>query len=807
MTFWSHFRLAARGWARTPALAAVVIGTLSLGIGATTTAVAIADSVLVQPMPFPDAERLVWVTSYDTRASDSIDVYNSNRMSQFLQWQAHSASFEQLAAWSGTAAPDVYTVTDAGTPQRVNGLRVTQQLLPMLGAAPAIGRLFQAGDDAPDAPQYVLLSHDYWQRQFNSGSDVLGRVIRVDNVPHTIAGVLSASFPLSGSLLAGAPVDIYLPLELDPALDEIGAFMTVLGRLRPAVTLEQARADVNARHAALAAQRGRQWMAATAQRVVPLADLTTREARVPLLLLLGGVGCLLLVACANLANLLLVRSSGRHREMQIRTALGATVGQVFRQTVAESVVLGVAGGIGGVALALALTGVVRNESWLTVARLSEIDLNQPALVFALAMTVATTLLFGSLPLLHLRRSDLADALRAHTGITVSRRAAHTQRFVLVAQVALALLLTAAGSLLVRSFVELINVEPGFRPDRVVAMRIDPAGRLAPSARLLFFNRVLENASSVPGVESAALAIGIPMDRDFTYDVWVPGQPFEPGRDVAFARMVSPGYFATVGIPMASGRDFQASDAANAPLVVAVNETLARRVRTKGIEPLGATLTVSGRPRRVVAIVGDVKHDTLSDAATAEVYVPHAQTPAFFDSYDLVVRASEPDAIVPELRKAIWQVDADQAIGTPVELQELIARTLDAQRLLTTLLGGFAVAALLLAAVGVYGVVGYRLTQRTREIAIRLALGAAPWRVRALAVREAMGYVALGLAAGLPLTLAAGRLIGAFLFGVQAHDVPTLAAASAAVAAAAVAAALIPAQRAARGDAMAALRVE
>ena len=399
-----------------------------------------------------------------------------------------------------------------------------------------------------------------------------------------------------------------------------------------------------------------------------------------------------------------------------------------------------------------------------------------------------------------------ESLRPHAGSTRDRRAAHAQRLALVAQVAVALLLTVTGGLLFRSLVKLIGVDPGFRPERVVAMHIDPAGRLAPAARVPFFNEVLASVSGLPGVESAAVAINLPMDRNMGWDVALPAQPPNtPGND-AFARIVSPAYFRTVGIRVVAGRDFEPRDQLSAPWVMAINETLARRLSRAGREPLGTTLLVNGRPRQVIAVVADVKHQTLRGEAGREFYIPHSQAPGW-QAYDLVVRAADPQDTLPAVREAIWRVDRNQAIGTPIELQQLIDRTLRPHRLLTWLLGGFAATALVLAALGVYGVVGYRVAQRTKEIAIRIALGAPRWRVTSTVLRDALVFVGLGFVAGTPLALGAGNAVRGYLFGVEPQDVVTLVTACSVILAAALLAAYLPARRAPRIDPLATLRAE
>jgi predicted permease len=807
MSHWQTIRVAARTWRRTPALAAAIVGTLAVGIGATTTAFTIAYSILVQPFPFPGADRLVWITTFDSRNDKGSQPFTaSNRLPQFADWQEHLTSFEQIGAWAG-AAPDVFTVTGAETPERVSGLRVTRQLLPMLGGEVANGRLFSVGEDAPGAAQTVVLSDGYWQRRFAADPTIIGRSITIENVPHLVVGVLTPDLPLSGSLFAGAPIDVYLPLTID-GNEDIGGFMAVIGRLRPGVSADQARAELAARQTALSIGKW-QWMTVLAQQVTPLSVLVTRDARRPVLFLFAGVGCVLLMACANLANLLLVRASGRRREMQLRTALGASWSQVLAQTTAESAVLVVIGGSAGLAIAAAALDVLPRVMSVSLPRIGDLQVGWAAIAFAFAACATITLLFGGVALLQLRRRNVLDGLRPHAGITPEPRAVYAQRLALVVQVALVLVLTVTGGLLMRSFIALLDVDPGFNPRGAMAIRVDPAGRLTGPNRLPFFNQVIERVAAVPGVTSAAMTIHVPMgDRpSMGWDAIPQGRAHNPASDSAAGRIVSPGYFTTAGIRLLDGRDFESRDVRDSPLVMAINETFARQIRGEGREPLQTRMLALGNVRQVVAVVADVKHRSLDGNTGREAYIPIAQAPTFFESYDLVVRANDPMALVPAIREAIWEIDRNQALGTPVPLEEYVGRTLRPRQLLTEVIGVFAAAALLLAAFGVYGVVGYRVAQRMKEIAIRVALGAPRWRVTGTVLSDTVIYVGLGIAVGLPLSLAAAAAMRGYLFGVEPGDGVTLVAACAVVITAAMLAAYLPARRAPRVDPIAALRIE
>jgi predicted permease len=802
MSLWTDLTLAIRSWRRTPTQAAAIVLILALGIGATATVFAVADATLLRPMPFPEPERLMWITTRDTRTPSTADVVLSNsRLPQFIDWQRLS-SFSAIGAWAGEA-PDVFTVTGAGRPERVDGLRVTAGLLPMLGARTQRGRLFRAGDDAFRAPQTVVLSDGYWRRRFAGRDDAIGAAMMIENVPHTVVGVLTPDFPLSGSLMAGRNVDLYLPLELMP--EDIGGFMAVIGRLAPGVSAERARAELAVQNR-LTSVGPRAWMTNLAQDVTPLGPLATAGIRNGVLALFGAVACVWLLACANLANLLLVRATGRRRELQVRAALGASLRQMFRQTLAESVVIVAIGGVAAVLLATVLVDVLRSASWLEVPRLAETRVGWTVVGFAFAICAIASVLFGALPLLHLRHRDVLDALRPQAS-GPDRRAVYAQRSALAIQVAFALVLTTAGGLLLRSIVTLLAVDPGFHTQGVIAMRVDPAGRLRVPQRYPFFVRLLEAARAVPGVRSAALTINLPLDRNMGWGAVLPGRAYDPVSDSAFGRIVSPGYFATVGIDIVAGRDFDVRDARSSPAVVAVNETLAQRLTALGRDPLATSLVVNGTERRIVAVVADVKHESLDKRSGREVYVPQAQAPPFFAAFDLVLRAEQPSTLVPAIREAIWRVDANQAIGAPIELQALVDRSLRPRRLLTGTLAGFAGVALLLAAVGVYGVVGYRVSQRTRELAIRVALGGRGWRVTTPVLREIVGVVGVGLLAGLPLAFAAGTALRIYLFDVDHHDPSVMTGACLVVVVAALAAAYLPARRATRVDPARVLRAE
>ena len=684
MSLWQTLRIAARTWRRTPALAIVIVCTLALGIGATTAAFTIAYSILVQQFPFPDADRLVWITTYDSRTTESRrPVAGSNRLPQFADWQQHLTSFEQIGAWAGDA-PDVFTVTGDAAPERVSGLRVTHQLLPMLGAAPAAGRLFRDGDDAPSAEQTVVLSHGYWQRRFAGRPDIVGQSITIENVPHLVVGVLSPDFPLSGSLFAGAPIDVYLPLAID-GNEDIGGFMAVIGRLRPGVDRRiRRRPSWRSRQAALSVGKWT-WMTVLAQQVTPLLGLVTRDVRSPVLLLFAGIGCVLLMACANLANLLLVRASGRRREMQVRTALGASIGPGARSDDGRE------RGAGG----HRWTGRASCSPWppwtcfaarrrcrsrgSATCRSGGRRSRSPR-----PLCAAITFVFGAVALLHLRRRDLLDGLRPHAGITTDPRAVYVQRLALVTQVALVIVLTVTGGLLLRSLTALLDVDPGFNPRGAMAIRVDPAGRLRGPDRLPFFNQVIERVGAVPGVESAALTIHVPMgDRpSMGWDAIPQGPRVQPGDRQRGRTNREPRLFPNRRHPDRRRTGFRF---ARRP-AQSVRDGHQRVVRAA--HPRRGRRSVAGPIPRARERPRGRRRGERRQASEprcrrrARGVHPHGPGADVLPGVRPRGARRDPIALVPAIRDAIWSIDRNQALGTPVLLEEYIGRTLRPRRLLT-----------------------------------------------------------------------------------------------------------------------------
>lgn len=797
----NDLRHAIRGLLRTPGFTTAAVLTLALGIGANVAVFTMAYSAIAKPLPFPDAERLVWIGNDDVKNGTND---TSLRMSQYLDWLDNATVFERLAAWHGFFGHLSYNLTGAGEPERLTGIEVSPSVFELLGTKPAMGRLFRSDEDLSGGALVVVLSHAFWQRRFGGRADIVGSAITLNERSYTITGVLPAGFAFTGTFLPGKNLDVYVPLVRDPKAENLGGYLSVIGKLRPGVTIQQAAALLLTRQQALAVERP--FMNIFRQPVLPLDAYVSRTVRQPLMLLVGGVLCVLLIGCANLANLLVARAAARQHEVAVRSALGATTARIFRGTLAESLVLSAAGGALGVLVAGFLLGLVAQSGLPMMPRLDEMRLSATGLGFALALCSLTTLVFGSLPLVQSRVSSRSTTFKMRAP-TSDRFATRIQYGLVFSQIALAVTLLMAGGLLLRSFAGLMRVDPGFRPDQVIAMRVDAGTRHATGqARTAFFEEVVARVDALPGVESAAIGMNLPLVGNMVWDVGIPGapQPPAPGT-VAFARVAGPEYFRTLGIPVTAGRNFERTDRLDSARVVIVNQTLAKKI-AQFREPVGSTVSIGGRDHRVVGIVADVRHKAMNEEGGAEFYLPHAQRP--FPAVDLVVRTGDgASTIVPAIRRTIWSIDPNQTIGNAIAMRDLIDTSLLPSRLLATVVGAFGAIALLLAALGVYGVVSYGVTRHTNEIGIRMALGAQAHQVLSQVFRQGLLPVAFGVIVGAGAALAAGRLLAGHLYGISPHDPATFVSVITLLAVIAAAACWLPVRRATRVDPIVALRYE
>jgi putative ABC transport system permease protein len=799
-------RYGARMLMKKPGFTLIAVLTLALGIGANTAIFSVVNAVLLRPLAFNEPDRLA-------RLYEENHGHNFFRQSvsapNFQDWKNQSQFFEHLAAYYNQS----WNLTGFDEPERVSLASVSADFFKALKVEPVMGRTFLPEECKPGGPRLVVLSYGFWQRRFGADPNILGKTLALDSYSFTIIGVMSreAQWP--------AEAQFWTPLRLDFATTgRRGQFLQVIGRLKPGVSWPQARAEMGTIAERLAREYPGQnsgWSVA----VVPVTELIVGSIRPALLTLLGAVGFVLLIVCANLANLLLARNASREREVAIRAALGASRWRLIRQHLTESALLAVAGGAMALLLAVWATETLVALS-VGIPRVEEIGIDRRALGFTLAISLLTGLVFGLLPALQISKPNLNESLK-EGGRGSSGFSRHRLRSLLViSEVALSLMLLVGAGLMIKSFRHLRAVDPGFDPERVLSMRLSlsRARYTQPALQAAFSEQLIRGLAAMPGVESVA-AIAI---RPFTDGYWsnsfaIEGRPPLPAGQFIAAdnNRATPDYFRTMSIPLRKGRAFTDRDSAQSSPVVIISETMARRFWPNE-DPIDQRLTVPDggpNPRQIVGIVGDIKHDGLEAIVIRPaMYTPFAQSPQSpAQSLTLLVRATgDAASLTGAVRSRVRELDKDMPIDNIVTLSQLVSDSVAQERFSTLLLSIFAAVALLLALVGIYGVMSYAVEQRAHEIGIRLALGAQISDVLRLVVGHGMMLAGAGVGIGVAAALVMAKLISGFsglLYGVKATDPSTFAVISLLLLAVALMACLIPARRATKVDPMAALRAE
>jgi putative ABC transport system permease protein len=784
-------RYAVRTLAKAPAFTALVLVTLGLGIGANTAIFSALNAVLLKPLPYPHPERLVRLVAHNPLMA----IPSSNvSAADFIDWQRDARAFEGLAAFVRFSTTTRPRNADE-TAERIGGAAQTN-LFAVLGVAPAAGRDFAPADVHPGAATASIVSHGFWQRRYGGDTSAVGRPLRPGSAT-ALVGVMPRGFAYPDG------VDMWVPDYLRPSSDpRDNRQYEAIGRLKPGVTAAQAQAEldtISARLEAAHPSTNRGWRV----RAVPLTDFIVGDAKRTLLLLLGAVGLVMLVACANVANLFLAHAAGRQREIAVRSAIGAGRGRIFRQVLTESVLLSMMAGALGILIARWGLQLLIAIGASGIPRLEHASLDRNVLAFSVVVSIATGVLFGILPALLLSRSNVVQALREGTRSAGSRH--RTRKVLVVAEVALALVLLVAAGLLARSFRGLQQVDVGFDPHNVLTMRVSLSGPkyVKPETVPVFFQSAVERISSVPGVRSAAAVLSLPVGGGGFYlgrGFIRPGMPHPTEGYSAGFQMVTPGYFKTLGVPLYQGRDFDARDSATAPRVVIVNRTIAQR-NFKGEDPIGQKIHVwkdEQGPREIIGVSGELKSSDLTAAAGAEMFVPLAQSPS--SDMTFVVRTDgAPGLAASAVKGALQAIDPTQAAYDVKTFDAIMADALAQQRFSVVLFTAFAALALVLAAVGLYGVMSHVVAGRSHEMGVRMALGARPSEVRGLVVKQGLWLLAIGMAAGIPAALAASQLLGKLLYGVRPADPVTFAGMSLVIAAVTCVSAYLPARRATRVD--------
>jgi predicted permease len=801
----AELRYAVRQLLKSPGFSLVAVLGLALGIGANVALFSVVNSVFLRPLPYRDPDRLVRLSSTNEAQNFIRTGFSYPR---FLEVQQRQQVFSDLALSAGNA----FTLTGRGDPEQLVGLHASAALMPALGLEPILGRNFSADEDRPGGEHVVLVSHAIWQERFNRDPSILGQALTLDGAPYTIIGVLpeaASAFPLNPFRI-WVPRPAEVPFLAPSQLNNGGFFFQVIARLRPGVSLPQAREAMNVIAAGYRAASPANVDAPSQIELVPLLDDAVGDQRQSYLMLFGAVGCVLLIACANIANLLLARFAGRRKEIAARFAFGASRADVIRHLVTESLVVAVLGGALGVVVAQwALRALVVLGAEL-IPRALEIALDPVALGYTVAVTLLTGLAIGVLPAWHAAgvnvQEALKDASRGSTGGGQRLRAG-----LLVAEVSLSLVLLIAAGLLLTSFARLQRVEPGFEREGVfTAQLVLPPQRYERDKLVAFYEQLYQRLSTLPGSTSAALTDRVPLTGGRTpAPVAVEGRPVPPMSERADANrhLVSPRYFSTLGIPIRAGRDFDERDSARVPHVVIVNETFVKQ-HFPGEDPIGRTLiTGMGQlPSQIVGVVADVRSTSLNQPPEADYFLPALQRPETFTNI-LVRTTASPTAMAPLVREALRSVDPDLPLLEPQSLATRIEQTVAARTLALALLASFAALALLLASLGVYSVMAHLVAFRTSEIGIRMALGASPGTVMRMVLGHGRRLTLTGIALGIVGALAVSRLMQQALFEVDSADPIVYVAVSAVLLLVAECASWFPARRATRIDPLIALRGE
>jgi putative ABC transport system permease protein len=797
-TLWRDLRYSARALAANKGFAGVAVVTLALGIGANTAVFTVTNALLLRPFPYRDPERLVSVAGTDKDSSMTLARYELVR--------DRNQSFASVAVW----ANDNVNLTGHGEPLQTPIARVSANFFSLFGVEPQLGRAFTADEGRPEGPPVAILSDSIWRSRFGADRNIIGRTITLDTTPHIVVGVMPANvvFPFVG------PADIWTPryFELtlmNPQRLRTGVgYLSIVARLRQGTTMTRAQADLAVLNRQYQSENPGAPDAAAVMTAEPLRDLVVAGLREQVLILSGAVGVVLLIACANVAALLLSRGLARRGEIAVRMSLGANRSTVARQLLTESVLLALIGGTLGTALSVSATRALATWGASRVPQGIRLDIDLRVLAFTLAVSVLTGIVFGTFPALQLARVNPGPVLR-DGGRGVSTSAGWMKNLLLVAQVALALLLLIGAGLLVRSFAQLLRVDPGFDPHNVLTMNVSlPTIKYATAERqIAFFDEVLRRTSALPGVQSAAISAALPLSTIRITPVLPEGQPNLPlgQRPFLDIEAISPQWFRTMRVPLRAGREFSEIDTARAPKVVIVNESFARRFWPDQ-NPVGKRVIV-GRgptPSEVVGVAADVRNRGLAQSPQAQLYLPFPQLP--WGNMNLLVRtAVAPLSLAPAVRAQISAVDADEPVVNIQTVDDLMDNSRAQPRFTMVLLGIFSATAFLLAAIGIYGVLAYSVAQRRHELGIRVALGAGRGNILSLVIRRGLTLTLAGIAIGLAAALFLTRLMASMLFEIGDRDPTTFIIAPLIFLAVALLASYLPAQRATKVDPMEALR--
>jgi predicted permease len=793
---------------KNPGFTTVAVLTLALGIGANIAVFSVVNTILLRPLPFHDPQQLIRIAPEDGRSGDSSLTYSVDAYEEFRE---QNRSFQDVTGYYAFSASDNYKLTRHGEPLPVTGISVAGSFFQTLGIQAALGRLFTREECVKGGRPAVLLSHAFWQRQFAANPAIVGLAITLNNQAVTVVGVLPETFDFGSVFSPGTKVDIYVPAIMDDIRDD-GNTLALIGRLKPEVSVPQAQAEANILFPRLHFNvKHPGWTSGGySAGLTGLKEYVSGKLRRSLIVLWCAVGLILLIVCVNLSNLLLARAAARSKEFAMRNALGAGRGRLIRQSLTESLVLSSAGAVLGLGFAFVVTTYMAHRGSIALPLFSSVRVDVTALTWTLLIAVAAAVLFGLAPGLKTSGGNLQEALKdTGPGMSAGRRHDSMRAVLVISEVALACVLLIGAGLLLRSFLRVLDVDLGFQPSRAAAIKVDcvdcdDAG--SPAKRNAVFREILRRVEAIPGVENAGISDNLPLGRNRSWGLEAKGKNYRKGDlPGAFVYVVTPGYFDAMGMHLREGRDFGWQDGPKSERVVIINQTAARRL-WQGEDPVGRIALVAGEEVRVIGVVSDVHESSVERESGWQMYLPAAQR--LPDGAELVVRTKlPPDALVSSVMKTLRSLNPGQPATEFRPLQQIVDHAVSPRRFFVSLVSCFAVLGLVLASLGIYGVISYSVAQRTQEIGIRMALGATPSQVQFGVIAKTLRLALIGIALGTIGSLAAAKWIASLLFGTTPTDPATFTGIILLMSAVAFIAGYIPARRATKIDPMVALRHE
>jgi predicted permease len=799
-------RFAFRTLGRDPGFTVIAVLILGLGIGANITVFSVVNTILLRPLPFRNPQELVRILTKDPKGGESSMTYSADAMEEL---QRQNRSFQSISGYFAFTGPENLKLGGGGQPMPVTSLMVAGNFLPTLGVEPSLGRLFTAEECLHNGRPVALLSHAFWKRQFGANPGIVGQAIDLNNSPVTVIGVLPDNFDFGSVFSPGYKVDLYTPVIFDDIRDE-GNTMALVGRLKPEVTLAQAQAEADLVFPTLHFDlKHPEYGGGYNGRVFGLKDYVSGKLRRSLIVLWCAVGLILLIVCVNLSNLLLARGAARSKEFAMRTALGAGRGRLLRQLLTESLMLSLAGALLGLGIAFAITIYLAHQGSIALPLLSSVRVDGTALAWTLLVAVSAAVLFGLAPGLRVSSGNLQEALKdSGHGASDGKKHDGLRSGLIVSEIALACMLLVGAGLLLRSFLRILDVDLGFRPSQAASISLDYDDKGDPKLRSVIWQEILRQVKAIPGVETAGITDDLPMSRNRSWGISTKGKAYRIGElEATFVYIVSPGYLDAIGMHLVEGRDIRWDDNDKKVGVVIINQTVARRL-WPGQDPIDRLATVAGMDARVIGVVADVHESSVEGSPGWQMYLAGV-SPQFGPNIgQLVVRTKvPPEMLASSVMSTLRQINPGQPATEFRPIQRLVDHVVSPRRFFVLLVGVFAALGLILASLGIYGVISYSVTQRTQEIGIRMALGASQGRVQMAVLGRTLVLALIGIVTGTVASLMTASLIASLLFGTAATDRSTFFSMILLLLLVALLAGYIPARRASRINPMVALRSE